>query len=414
MTSSPLRPNAVAVPTCGLQTLTSTVSDSQPEGEEVDGLIFGDVLAKVAQEPASGEDEKTSGEPPDDISDPWASTCVIPTGVTTAMTWLDVALSSTTNPDATSEGSSATRDRTLRNYLNESFQPRISDVSDAVLLEDTVDLRTASAPRPAPESQEISIKTPTTLSSFKGAGVQAAVADCPRGDMASQIGTLAGEVDGETADGAAGQSGFVDQTLSGSISDTHATASSGPAFALPIHITALETHLPAAVVRTACDLAASLGDVDGGRPGLSTEKQPDAIRVKIMTFDLHPAALGPLTVRMRVSGNQVDISIDTHSEDVRAILTQTRSAMVEALAEHGLKIEPPDIRLTASPPPIEAETSMSEQRARPDAGGFTQDQGYAHHDQRHGWNRHRAPIAAQSRTTRSAPVDADKRAGIYL
>ena len=168
------------------------------------------------------------------------------------------------------------------------------------------------------------------------------------------------------------------------------------------------------MIRTALDLAVSAGDVEIVTTGPPLAEQKDASHVKILTFDVHPAALGPLTVRMRIIGKQIEIAIDSHSEDVCEILTKTKTAMVDALAEHGLTLEPPDIRLTTLPPSTEPKPAAYGHNAQADSGGFTQDKGNAPSDQRHPRTRRRSPILEQSGKARGDHVVVGKRIGLYL
>jgi hypothetical protein len=117
---------------------------------------------------------------------------------------------------------------------------------------------------------------------------------------------------------------------------------------------------------------------------------------------------------MRMNGKQIEIAIEVRTEEVRAILTQTSEAMVEALAGHGLSLETPDIWLATSPPAIEPKPAMQDQSAAENAGGLLKDHGHDHHDRRHASTRHGSPGEEQPRKAHGDHYDAGKPMGIYL
>lgn len=187
-----------------------------------------------------------------------------------------------------------------------------------------------------------------------------------------------------------------------------------PTFSLPIHVSRLETHLPAALVQTVDELSAPVkqsgSDVVGSSP---VEAQPKE-RLKILTFDLHPERLGPVTVRMRMSGGHVEIAIDVRSEDARSALNRTSGAIVEALAGHGLTLDPPDIRLATSPTAMEPAPLMNSQNGFVGADSFAQGQGRAHHEEKPAFRQHEWPSDQKSGAVQSGDTDPGVVSGVYL
>lgn len=413
------RANSASPPTCGLPTLKSTPSDFPVEGEGVEAFVFVDMLATIAQDPASRGGEKSDGSSSDEPYESCLSSFVIPSGLPEPMTRLDVSFSTALNAGAPPTGPDAIPATGPGAAMLQTAPPMIGEMDATACFDDPVDFRAASSTMPEPKSKESLAKITGAYSSQSGgAAEQTANPDRAQADTARQTESSASDTGQEPTNAFAQRSVSATRPTSDTTTDmtpcTPTSAASRPMLALPIHVTALQTYLPPMIVHTALELAASIDHVERMTGGISPSAQPDTTRVKILTFDLHPAALGPLTVRMRIIGRQLEIAIDVRSEDVRATLTQTREAMVEALAGHGLRLESPDIRLTTSLPAVEAKPAMQDHSAKADTGGFMQDQGHAHHDRRNAWPRQPLPAEEQSQKARSGPLDAGERTGIYL
>jgi len=423
-----------AFPAGGSPLSKSTPVEIPTEEDGVKGYMFGDMLSAVAQDPETNEADTTDSASHDRPVEACDVTCLLPAELSKQISHFDLSLPASSSADAgpellcsTSTGRQA--------HPGQQTDLRISSDDTASLWRLTTINSDSTAfmpftPKPKDETPKIATSSTTLFD-----GVALPMADSgrleprlgiqqssPHFSMADK--RMADEsinsADGDQAPVVVARPSDVDSGVSSeAISKTGAPPTSAPPVAVPIHITELATHLPPMILRAAANLAAPSRDgaaMTGAQP--ATSVQPEATPVKILTFDLHPAALGPLTVRMRLSGKQVDIAIDVRSDDVRAILTQTRGAMVEALAEHGLTLERPDIRLTILPPPPLASgdsgTAMNEQNAHANPGSFGQDQGQAPHDERSAHTRRLSQIDEQSQKARGGPVDADKRAGIYL
>jgi flagellar hook-length control protein FliK len=145
--------------------------------------------------------------------------------------------------------------------------------------------------------------------------------------------------------------------------------------------------------------------------------QPETLppaRLKILTFDLHPEQLGPVTVRMRMSRSHVEIAIDVRTEDARVALSRTSDAIVEAIAGHGLTLEPPDIRLASPPSAMESSSPMNNQSSFAGADGFAQGQGRAHHDEKSAFGQHNWGSDQKSGQAQSVATDPGDITGVYL
>lgn len=188
----------------------------------------------------------------------------------------------------------------------------------------------------------------------------------------------------------------------------------GPTLSLPIHVSKLESYLPPVLVTTLDELSAP---AEQSNPAASIPSQPETLapaRLKILTFDLHPEKLGPVTVRMRMNRSHVEIAIDVRTEDARVALNRTSDAIVEAIAGHGLTLEPPDIRLASPPTAIESPPPMNNQSSFAGADGFAQSQGRAHHDEKSAFGQHNWGSDQKSGQAQSVAADPGDISGVYL
>lgn len=194
----------------------------------------------------------------------------------------------------------------------------------------------------------------------------------------------------------------------------NASTADAPAFSLPIHVSRLETHLPAALVQAADQIATPAGQNDpAAAVSSSVALQPQG-RLKVLTFDLHPAQLGPVTVRMRMSGGHVEITIDVRTEGARSALIKSKDAIVETLTGHGLTLEAPEIRLSTPNAAVESASTASKQNGFSGADSFAQGQGRAHHDDKSAFNHQEWGSAKNSASPRSGVADPDIVSGVYL
>ncbi len=388
--------------------MKSPSSENHFDAEHEHSSIFGGMLVDIAQEAAFRDKEKNNGETSCASLELCLAAVVAPPGKTESVARLDASLSSATNTGMARDDHDLISTRALPDLMQPLSHFTTADVHSMNCHEGSNDYPAAGFSVPAPKSLKASPGMIDPLSLRAGPLATRSIdMDLTRGETLPLTGALVGESFDNIANTCSQSS-----RLATDVSLPAAT--SEPIFALPIHVTTIESHLPAMMIRTALDLTASAGRVENVSTGAPSEAQKETSCVKILNFDVHPVALGSLTVRMRIVGKQIDIAIEAHSEDVRAILTKTKVAMIKAFADHGLMIESPDIRLTSSQASTGPKPATSEHNAQAEAGGFTQDQGHARHDERNPWSRHRSPIDEQSGKSRGDHAVVGKRIGFYL
>lgn len=420
--------NSAATPTGGSSTSKSASVETAVEGHSVQGFMFGDMLATLAQEPETKKGETSEETSSDGPCEPCALICVVPAGRPEAMSRLDLSMFVATNVD-NRQGLPCNPTPASRVDPEQQGDRPTSGVAVAPSRnKETTDLPAGSVvsltPNPkgespkhmnSPSPRTDNVALPTTDDGRLASGLSGRQPSPHVLSVEARVQSLAVmRIDGDkTLTAIASPSSANSDAWPESISKIHIPSTS--AAASPIHIKDLATYFPAMIVRTAVNPVSPSADIAAITSAqLPPAPPPEATLVKILTFDLHPAALGPLTVRMRLSVKQVEIAIDVRSEDVRAILTQTRGAMVEALAEYGLTLEAPDIRLTTPLVSGEPGAAMNEQsnHARPDS--FGQNQGNAPHDERSAHTRRPSQAEEQSQKSRRGSFDADKPVGVYL
>jgi hypothetical protein len=165
-----------------------------------------------------------------------------------------------------------------------------------------------------------------------------------------------------------------------------------------------ETHFP---ILLAKDLLASDRGEDlrqnfstVGGPAPVSAREPVATQavtpIKILSFELEPASLGTLTVRVKISRTHVDLSIGADSDDALTLLNSSRGKLIGAIRATGAELESLTIQATQISPP--AAQQANESRAHPDErsssgggnNGASRDQGGNHRDaparERPGWS----------------------------
>jgi hypothetical protein len=115
--------------------------------------------------------------------------------------------------------------------------------------------------------------------------------------------------------------------------------------AVKIHVADLSTHFPIAIASL---LPAPSSNPAAVPPVAHHEAQSAPVErpaagprrdlVKILRFELEPAALGALSVKMRVSHTRVEIEIDTQSATTTNLLSQARDVLTSAIEHKGLAL----------------------------------------------------------------------------
>lgn len=152
--------------------------------------------------------------------------------------------------------------------------------------------------------------------------------------------------------------------------------------ALPvkIHVNELQTHLPAAI---ASDLTQTTQSADQSeavappRPAEPARESP----VRVLRFEMEPAELGSIEVRMTVRHTRVDIKITADDPATMVLLSETRDVLASAVEESGRNLQSCEVSLTAATPassPARAgeDTTLQNQQQQPFHGerGFASDE----------------------------------------
>ncbi|MEK8094122.1 flagellar hook-length control protein FliK [Methylocystis sp. IM3] len=121
---------------------------------------------------------------------------------------------------------------------------------------------------------------------------------------------------------------------------------------LQIRVSEIVTHLPAVVAQT---LTAARDAEASGRPApilsgaIAPPPEKPVEPLKILKFQVEPASLGAITVRMRVSRARVEIALDADSPKTSALLLEARDHLASAIGEKGMTLE--SFHVGVSPPP---------------------------------------------------------------
>lgn len=118
-----------------------------------------------------------------------------------------------------------------------------------------------------------------------------------------------------------------------------------------VKIQSLETHLPVALSNIIIAQArSSFGITDSERPNvnlsfapasvaLDTPSQNSAASTKLLTIELEPESLGAVTVKMKMSGSNIDMQIRVDSAEALRALDATRDKLVDAMQSSGCTVE---------------------------------------------------------------------------
>jgi hypothetical protein len=187
-----------------------------------------------------------------------------------------------------------------------------------------------------------------------------------------------------------------------------ATISSDASSPVPvkIHINQLATHFPALVAQTLIaagprdDAPAPITATAGGAP--ESVERPRVEPLKVIRFQLEPAALGAIMVRMRVTHSRVDVELETDSARTSALLMDARDDFTAAIGEKGMTVESFRVGLApSSPAPAgPAGAGVDDGQARYSGGG-----GFANEERPEQQRRRPAPERSpQSRRAAAASI----------
>jgi hypothetical protein len=198
------------------------------------------------------------------------------------------------------------------------------------------------------------------------------------------------------------------------VADVHETQTIPVDARFTLHVTALETHLPDALARAASNMAALIGAEGVSAP---VKLGPIATRrdaaVKILRFELQPASLGALVVKMRMTQACVEIEIESQSVSTVSRLNELRDRITNAVAATGCVVEAIDLRIA---PPLAPDTGQPQANdGRPPASQGFQSQRQDFSDGSKSGSRNHPQPQSQPKTGASPRNDGGGGAGgVYL
>ncbi len=144
---------------------------------------------------------------------------------------------------------------------------------------------------------------------------------------------------------------------------------------IQIRVSEIVTHLPAVVAQAL--IAPSGEEAAGGSaapmagPVIAPPTEKPAEPLKILRFQVEPASLGAITVRMRVTHARVEIALDADSPRTSALLLEARDQLTSAIGEKGMTLD--SFRVGLNPPagalPAGQEGGGADDRQAPYGGG---------------------------------------------
>lgn len=152
---------------------------------------------------------------------------------------------------------------------------------------------------------------------------------------------------------------------------------------IKMHVSELETHLPFAVL-----------DALPGRPQELTKPEapvesrvPETLEqqkapVKILKFEMEPAALGGISVRMRVTHSRLDIQIAAENPSTSTLLADTRDALVAAIGEKGFSLHSYEVlnMPAATAPPSSNGAGQNQSNLSGQQQNYAEERGFPRHD----------------------------------
>jgi len=132
-------------------------------------------------------------------------------------------------------------------------------------------------------------------------------------------------------------------------------------------------HIPLAIGRSLDAVASteSDGSASLGRQG-GFKAAPHREALKILTFEVEPATLGAISVRMKVTQSRIEIRMEAQS-DVAPVLLQAREALSTAIGDKGLILDSYEVGVLPPTPPIVAASDPSVESGGSFNGGFAHD-----------------------------------------
>ncbi|CAJ0879226.1 hypothetical protein AMST5_03040 [freshwater sediment metagenome] len=163
-------------------------------------------------------------------------------------------------------------------------------------------------------------------------------------------------------------------------SGTQESAAEFTAPPIKIHVSEIETHLPFAIQNALPDRPHEVVKPETviESRAVETAEQQQRAPVKILKFEMEPATLGGISVRMRVTHARVDIQITAENASTSVLLADTRDALGAAIGEKGFSLHSYEVvnsqSTPASPQNGQSQSNFNEQqRAYAGERGFAGD-----------------------------------------
>ncbi|MCC3244651.1 hypothetical protein LG047_04840 [Methylocystis sp. WRRC1] len=167
-----------------------------------------------------------------------------------------------------------------------------------------------------------------------------------------------------------------------------------------MHVSTLENHLPIAIGQTvmimAGEIAAPTIEAPGGAPGYSALTD-DRGPLKILKFELDPASLGSISVKMRMMQARVEIEIEVQTSDTLSILHDIKGKIATAIGVTGYAVDAFDIRIVPAAQPDSGQMRGQDASHPPSQGFQSGERSFADGDR----SRRRHATPRQEDTTRA-------------
>jgi flagellar hook-length control protein FliK len=157
-----------------------------------------------------------------------------------------------------------------------------------------------------------------------------------------------------------------------------------------IHITSLATYLPTAILREAGNAATAESNVNAAvaRQTTSAPGSDGASPLKVLNFQIEPASLGAISVKMRVTQSRIELQIDAQSPTTSALIANTHERLAAAIRDNGFVLD--SFKIHVDPGLTSSAAPQDGHFAGGQAGNSGQ-QGYANEDRSGQRQRESAP-----------------------
>jgi chemotaxis protein MotD len=108
-----------------------------------------------------------------------------------------------------------------------------------------------------------------------------------------------------------------------------------------IDLGALETYLPAVILREASNMPQSAIDAQAGTTSTSAAPlaPPAQGPLKVLKFQIEPASLGAISVKMRVTQSRIELQIEAQSARTSALIENTQDKLAAAISDKGYVLD---------------------------------------------------------------------------